>query len=450
VGSEIVPSTNQARPTFSFAPNSTLLAFNTYSEFFGIGVDSQMKYTFSSQNLGDRPNIGIFKFSDDAQNLFYLQAVPGSPRHQQTLRSQSLATGSLSSLNPTLLTDSTSAGSFTISSTLNKVAFLFGEEFNKKLMTSDFNGSNLIELSSILDPNIWYIQALDPQVLPDQKSVQVSYRNKIDLTVLSRNFLVKIDGSSSFELPNDSSIYRFSPSGQFALLTGVSSINENRLLNLSTGQSFTINNLSVDPRMVVTQDKNGIFSSSTIDNHANFFSQDSSLFISPQWLKKSPAVKRAVAISTSSGTLIDLCSIARGDDVIIQEATLNQFLISTYESSLGILNLYLATKDGDCRRLASVATSNTQMEFGSLTLSSDQKSAAILLNLTGGKALGFDQVFYVPLNGRPAVLVNTPVFFGAGISYVFFSPTSDSLIYSGTQIQPQNSNVFRWELPVMK
>jgi hypothetical protein len=80
-------------------------------------------------------------------------------------------------------------------------------------------------------------------------------------------------------------------------------------------------------------------------------------------------------------------------------------------------------------------------------LSPDGKK--ILLHIGGNLAtnVAFDNLYYVPLDGKPAMQVNAPVFAKAMIWSAQFLSDSKSIVYTGQQITTNWMSAFLWKLP---
>lgn len=178
-----------------------------------------------------------------------------------------------------------------------------------------------------------------------------------------------------------------------------------------------------------------------LDQQSVFFTQDKTALVGQQILSDENI--KAVSVSIESALVTDLCSGIFGRKMLIDEIEENRFIILTFDERTQILNSYLKSPNSACKKVNSAVISNpTIKSIRSLSFSSDKTK--ILVTMAGSTR---DQLFYIPLNGQPAFLVDTPVFDSARILQSYFLNDSRTILYVGDQIRPGDNNVFLWKVP---
>lgn len=168
-----------------------------------------------------------------------------------------------------------------------------------------------------------------------------------------------------------------------------------------------------------------------------FFTRDSRALVGVTPLQSGNL--QPISISTETGKTASFCPDI--SSAILRVAELDQKLfISTYDQDKRILNVHRQTPDFSCIKVNSVVVENSDINsIGEILISPDLQKIIVTLQQS--------KLFYIPLNGKPAYSVNTPVFESAKISEAFFSGDSQSVIYVGNQIRPGEGRVFLWKAP---
>ena len=142
----------------------------------------------------------------------------------------------------------------------------------------------------------------------------------------------------------------------------------------------------------------------------------------------------------------------------IQELDSGKILIVAYDNTSKIASIYSdSVNGGNCVKLnTAVGTNSLITTLRQVVISPDKKK--ILVNLSVGGPQGANgtviryedksnQLLHVPLDGRPSLVVNTPLFKDASISQFTFLNDSQSVLYLGNQFDVTNQNVFLWKAP---
>jgi hypothetical protein len=114
--------------------------------------------------------------------------------------------------------------------------------------------------------------------------------------------------------------------------------------------------------------------------------------------------------------------------------------------------MFVKQGDQPCQRKNSfpIAAANVNLNVPSMIgMKVSPDGQKILLHIAGSSAgkVSFDNLYYVPLDGKPAIQVNAPVFANAMIWDAQFLSDSRSVVYSGQQIAPNWMSIFLWQIP---
>ena len=120
-----------------------------------------------------------------------------------------------------------------------------------------------------------------------------------------------------------------------------------------------------------------------------------------------------------------------------------RFAMFTYEKLQKILYVYLVTPgDRQC-----VVLDVGPIQIGSVAsarLSPDGQKLAVIL---GNLDVSQHHLLYVPLNGKPPILVNAPTFKGARVHEAHFDGDSRNIIYMGSQTIARETHLYLWPIP---
>lgn len=377
-----------------------------------------------------------FKLTDDGLSVVYRdgsQSAPGQT-YGMWLKSVPLTGGTPLTLNGPFNQSYLGVKQFAVSASQRKVAYLCCEIY-ADLYSVNFDGTARQRITPAFPSADWHFRWNEPVLIPNggsQAFIRAHHTNAIS-GVYSYLYAVSLDGSGSIQFPADMTLDQISGSGTTVLLKSItpnSSVAfESKLMNILTGTQFSI--------------------SPTIEP---FFAQDSRTLIGQHRL--GDGTLKAIAISTENGNSAELCPAAGGDDIQISEISQNDFLIVSIVKLTGIVNVFVKPNGLACRKVNSMPLTKTNLDsIQSVTLSSDNSTALITLAQTVLQSIPLPPrqtqqvLYYVPLNGRPALIVNSPAFAGANIGYSLMLKESKTVLFWGDQIRPGDYNIFNWTAP---
>lgn len=339
-----------------------------------------------------------------------------------------------------------------IAASKNRIIYNFGE-FSQQIdiYTAFINGIGIQKITPPFASEDW---KTDPfrniQILAGNKYAVIRRTSDINYPNF-KNYLVAIDGSGFMELPTNMEVGLSSPDGNHILLSDRYSLffgSPFLLLNIKNG-SFS--NLSAIPLSVFNPDK-------AVIKDSAFFTQDSRTLITPV-LTDNAGNMKAISVSTDTGVETELCPGLISKSIVIKEESALHYLISSYDRELGIVTIYRVGPSISCQKLNSSVTkkipSNSITE---ILISPDRQKLLVRLGVFSGSATkefssdwipkyNTNQLLYVPLDGKPALAIDTPVLENSEITHASFLSDSRRVVFRGNQIKPSEYNVFLWTAP---
>ncbi len=365
----------------------------------------------------------LFEFSVPGQSGSYLRSIStvGGPSAELNPVSSSVASSVV-----------TSAYDFQISKSTDRVAYLYGGYY-PDLYIANVDGSNRMKVSLPATSSEWFFYGMNSNVrIPDPGNfviVDAYTKDGPGARPHYEYFAVSIDGTQVIPLPVNYTWLASSASGFQVLLSD--QYGQLALFDLQSLKSIPLPN-SKDV----------------------FFSQDKPLLLSSRILADDSLEPMAISLKDLSED--SLCRDAKGSKIQISEIDRDRILISSFDAKAGQINVFVKDQDQPCQRKNSfpISAKTLDFKFMSMTNTSSLQSGLspdgkkVLLHLVGSSTLNtFDNFYYVPLDGQPSILINTPVYSAATLTFAQFLSDSKSVVYSGTQIKPNWNSVFLWRLP---
>lgn len=395
-------------------------------ELFKVNVDGTAN-TQLNQPLVD-PRHGVlsnFKLSGDGGSVIYADgsiSISSGSGVEKSLFSVPIGGGLPKVLNNPFSWWNGNIGAyrFGISNSQNKVIY-FCCGYYSEFYISNIDGTDIKKFPLILPSGDKLISSGSNVFIPDEGNYVFIWTFTYSKSSHVTSFALALDGSGLVEFPPGYYLHG-NPVEHFALLKSENPAAQPdlQLLNMKIGS------LRVLPHL---------------DQQSVFFTQDKTALVGQQILSDENI--KAVSVSIESALVTDLCSGIFGRKMLIDEIEENRFIILTFDERTQILNSYLKSPNSACQKVNSaVISSPTIKSIRSLSFSSDKTK--ILVTMAGSTR---DQLFYIPLNGQPGFLVNTPVFDSARILQSYFLNDSRTILYVGDQIRPGENNVFLWKVP---
>lgn len=420
------PTTSGGVRGFEFTPDSTSLVYwanerlkDTY-ELFKIGRDGtgyvQLE-ALASSNVNNAVNSKL-EFSSDGSRLVYMDnPLLAGNLNNETLNSVLLRTGGSTVLSPAL-PNASLFHFFAVSKSQNYVAFTFGT-YASDLYISKLDGTGLFK-AVIPYPNDGWSLVTDITLNPLEWSGASPYVFVRSLRT-SGSFgdimysAIAADGSRVVSLP----------------------INWHRLFSDSTGSTVLLSNNLVSPAYRLMDLNTGALvdiSSTSLP----IFSNDGSSLIGTQVDVNGKA--HAVAIDVRDGKSTAICpqvSLKTANYKELQDGT---WLVATADDARDVFNFY-ASRNGLCVLRNSLPLSKPVIH--GIYPMPDLKNLVVHLATA---ETNLQQLFFVPLDGRPPLRIDSPVISGAKVTSVQVLSDSRSVIYTGSQINAE-SHAFRWKAP---
>jgi hypothetical protein len=432
---------------FSFSPDSRTIVYRgsqrlaQVNELFKVNLDgsgnAHLGDDLFSDNHGDSSSTALtdVKFVNNGQTLIYKDGG-GNALGSSALKLKSV---SLNGSAPVILnppfSDSFGVHAYNVSAQLGKIIMLEGSPYSLDLYSMDFDGSHVLKITPNLPDSSWKMNWWDRLNLSGGGRY-------VAMPALgsgtSTDFVIAIDGSGSFGIPdgwhwafsNQTDTYAFLASQTVEVSPGVSteSKSESRVLNLKTKSLIKL------PRV---QDA--------------FFTKNSENLVGVEVLAS--GALQTFIFSTLSQNQAELCPGVSGSLMKILEISPNRFVVVAYDGNRRILNVHLKNEALACVKVNSVPVVHDGFDFiRDVSLSPDQQK--ILVHLEKAQfqysfqvaGIG-NQIFYIPLNGRPGLQVNSPVSNQANISQALFLNDSQSVLYLGDQLRLNERNAFIWKAP---
>lgn len=341
---------------------------------------------------------------------------------------------------PALYPDSPllSVSNFHLVKNANKVVYLCCQylsvgSYTGDLYSSDLLGQNILNISPIL-PKDFTLNPIFADAGSD--SVLVMASNSSNNLLLPIWFVVKLDGSGSFQLPPSNKVLINNNALAAVLVQGPES--PTKLVNLNSGAQFNIPSPYSFPR-------GGMPGSY---NQQQFFTKDGSYFTALNVLNIEAI--QPFSVNTSSGQVSLLCSDQLTSKANLIERNGNQILIVTYDLKSHLLKVWQSAVGGQCRLLNSAMSDDMTVDsIEDLVLSPDQNILMVRLgqdvaNGIGGVNEQNSLLLYIPLNGQVPIRIDSPVYKGSLIYRAQFLKDANSILFWGSQIKLNENNIYRW------
>ncbi len=121
----------------------------------------------------------------------------------------------------------------------------------------------------------------------------------------------------------------------------------------------------------------------------------------------------------------------------------DQWLVATWDEQTSILHIYLQNS-GQCQLKNSIPLSSPVIEGLYMAPDAQKAAVSVTVNIQG---LSHGQLFFVPLDGKPALQINSPVSIGTSIGNVHILPDSQTVFYTGNQLKQDEIGAFTWRAP---
>lgn len=323
---------------------------------------------------------------------------------------------------------------YNFSSEMNKVVYLEGSPITPDLFSVGVDGSEHIKITPILS-GAWQLQWFDKLNL-SEGGHYVVLRASNTVTAKGKNYVVALDGTGTIEIPDDW-FWNFSNATEtFAFLSTQSPrspatdfrfyVSNSALMNLKTR---TLTKLPALKDAFFTKDSVNLVGTVVVGGNR----------------------LQSLIYSAIDGTQGELCPGVSGTVMKILEMNPNHFIVVSYDNDSRILNIHVRNPMGACAKINAAVASRANLDFfRSVTVSPDQQK--LLIHMETAQFSGSfpiagigNQLFYVPLNGKPAIQINLPVVSTASVSEAAFLGDSQSVLYVGDQVRLGEKNVFLWK-----
>lgn len=333
--------------------------------------------------------------------------------------------------------DSFGVYGYNYSPQLNKVVYVEGMPTTPDFYSVDLDGSNLLKITPAISPTtslLWY----DQLALSAGGRYVVLQGIEHAGSLHGKHIAVALDGSGSVPIPE---LWEWSFSNAtetFAfLISQVYTDPSGRILPYDT--STRLMNFKTGSLVRLPPLKNA------------FFTKDSRNLVGAR--VRDDGQLQSLIYSTANGTQTELCADVSGSLMKILEYENNQFAIVSYAKDSRILTVHLRNSAGTCTKVNSVVATREKLDsIKAISMSPDRQK--LLVHMEVSQFSGTfqiagvgNQVFYIPLNGKPGLLVNTPVTATAGIVEATFLNDSQAVLYRGDQVRTGKQNVFLWKAP---
>lgn len=410
-----------------------------------------------------------FALSGDQTSLVYEYDTNQPYSYTSRLKAMDLETKATHEITPPAAGRLTRGviGGFGVSKSLNKISYLWDASSSVDSPLLDYyvvnnDGTALTKISPRLPSPDWKL--LHPERgfnVPNGGNYMMA-RAMHSTTNEIRYYALALDGSGTIELPPGWNWSFLSPSSRFALLTasippetGVTTT-QALLMDLKTGTRFplpplkTISHLDYSGQMEISLPISTAVTA-TIDgrlpNHPSlFFTSDSSRLIG-----RSPVPAggyRAIAVSTADGRVQDLCPGLVSEDLWFQSLASDRILIATYNIQTQFIDIYLHQENLECKKVNSLLSANSSLQaIREITVSPDNQKLLVRLSRRVSNEAVTTHIFYVPLNGLPAHLVNSTLTESAIARTAVFAADSQRVILLANQSTGSEMSVFIWTAP---
>lgn len=427
------PMLSKGVENFEIAPSSDTLVFwgdprMPYGlELFRVQKDgtqlAQLNTPLTNSQQGQDSHIS---FSADGKRVYYLDGEQetgpeGGADIEMWLRSVPLTGGtpSLVSIPLPLVGDKAVLG-FVISKTLNRVLYLAGG-VDAEIYLADGRGQDVVNPF----PGLTFEWTTNLNISEDGKFAYFQpFPKFIDGKANYTTYVVAMDGSYAGPMPVNWTVKGFTKFGQ-VLLAGPDSVLVNgetifdlKLFDLASGRLTNLPSLGQ-----VALSQNG----ATLTG-----------------IQSDGAGLQALSIDLATLGSTKMCAGISNGELRLTELVNGEHLLSVFNPDAGVLYFYTRSSLGACFKRNSIPLQSAKRK--DILLAKDQGSLLVKVGvIADGK--NQDQLFYVPLSGKPAFQITAPVFNGASISEMWFLPDSRTVVYAGVQLTPGEKHVFLWRAP---
>ncbi len=467
-----------------FTPDSKKLVFESFID--QAPVYSKATYAVSLDLASSEPVQPVvsapllsFRMLDEKSALMNFDQS-GTTNFAARLSRVDLLLGLVQGLNPPSSVSSTVKGlvdGFDVSKSRQRAVYLWTDNASNTssenlldLYSVKFDGGDLKKISPALAAG-WRLVGWDRgyNVPGGGDYVFVKSQSGLGASTLTQYHAVAIDGSGVTALPIGWTWSFVDTQSRWAFIHPVHGatpvLSNAALLNLQTGQQ-----LSLPPMETYSLESHlpigvGLGSASVnipietqfspeldrrrLNHPSHFFSEDGLELIGRSRL--SSGLYRGIVISTLTGALTELCAGVASTELFIVPLDALRSLVLTFDPSTRALDLHVRTRGSGCKKVNSAMTAAWgQNSIRDVVVSPDLQSALLRVSrwdpATGAE--GDTELLWLPLDGRAAHQVNSPVATGMEISTARFARDSRTVIFVGNQIKPSEHNVFLWRAPV--
>ncbi len=425
---------------FEFTPDSSALVYwgdpriRDGRELFRINRDGtgQVQLNEPISNILETQEWAI-RFSPDGSKVYYKDgrqeaAPPGAGADiEMWLRAAPVSGGAPTLISaPLPLSGDIGTYDFAISKRLNRVAYLAGGP-RLDLFSADLDGANNARMAISFPNANWEVLWGAPLAMPDPGDyVFVRGVTRAPEGFAYADFALAMDGSSSAKLPNFHALRASSGNGRYA----VSAPDVSTHRPGAPAQAMTLTDLrtgrQADLASIATP----------------FFTADSSALIAVTALPDGK--RRAVSISTETGDVRELCPTAEGSTVGVSETAPTAFLLVAHDKDRGLLSVYTKSGASACVRRNAIPMGEPRVR--SLALSPDRSKLLMNASPTASPAPN-GGLFYIPLNGEPPLVVDSPTIPNAVVEEARFVENGTAVLYIGRQVNATDRNAFLWRAP---
>lgn len=306
---------------------------------------------------------------------------------------------------------------FAVSPEGNDIAYLCcGTDVNVYVAKADGTSLNKIVLPVPAGSSLFGLKY--PSETTGKVIVASAWTDPLKGPITYTSYAFTSDGQHISQLPSGWMWYQTSPTGTVGLITILPYATQMAMHNILTKETTALPILS-----------------------GGQFSKDSSYFYGKA-ANISGSGFKILTFSTANGAKAELCPGVSAQSV--DEITPNVFAITGGETGSGILKVYLTSPGEPCRLVNSVAVDKNPTNNVLVKIFEGDTNLLILRRGENGKYIYSDALLYVPLNGKPAIKINSAVHQNATIDFFEFTDSS-TIIYSGDQIRSGEKNLFWWK-----
>lgn len=410
---------------FEFTPDSKSFVYwadqriANIPELFKSNLDGSAAMQLNSA-LNDQRKAQIFKieFSADGSRVLYQDGHQLTfVDNEMSVNSVSLAGGIPITLNPAAIGADESADQFVASKSLNKVAYLNGFAFNYYLYIIDSDGKNMMRPSFNFPSSTYTFSYGTTLKIPEPGNyVWVEARTYNPYSNIFS--AVALDTGIVTQLPPNWNWVQSNKDGVTVLIANNLVKGYYRILNLKTGSFIELQNIQPDS-----------------------FSKDGLSLIAKE--PTTSGSSKQVSIDVLSGQKSSICPQASSSVIRYNDLGQGKWLIASWNEATEILNIFVQ-ENGLCALKNSIPTTKPQINLSLLTTDNEK---AIVSATVKVDSIDHDKLFFIPLNGRPALQMNSPSFIGAKIKDVFPLSDSKTVLYTGDQATLGKVRGYLWKAP---